>query len=257
MDYKEDSTGLAPVQGVQAGCHSFLWSAPEDRCTECDKNRIWVRNAQGWIGQNANHDEVLPYLIRSPFSATHLATERAIVAPSCLDAYTYDMERELHPRTQVYPEVLKSGIVDVLAWHPGEWSPHTARFLGKAMAHDDPEVRASAAELLSTKLASVISAEVASQEWAQIDDVILGRWAASLADAATLNPVFVRDLLTSLLPQLDRKTRDIAKLIKLLHNVRLQTGQDDVDKQLLEWLSEYKGKTKAATAAAEILKEAK
>ena len=257
VDFQEDSTGLAPVQGVQAGCHRFLWSAPEDRCTECNENRIWVRTAQGWIGQNANHDEALPYLIRSPFSATHLATERAIVAPSCLDAYTYDMERELNPRTESYPVVLKPDIVDVLAWHPGEWSPHTARFLGKAMAYDDPEVRAGAAELLSTKLASAISAEVAAQEWAQIEGVILGRWAASLADAATLNPVFVRDLLTFLLPQLDRKTRDIAKLIELLRNVRLQTGQRDVDKQLLEWLSEYKGKTKAATAAAAILKEAK
>lgn len=255
VDYEEDSTGLVSVQGVQSGCNRFQWTLPEDRCTQCDKNRVWVRTAQGWKGHNEHHDEVLPYLVLGSFNAADSPAERAIVAPTCLDAYTYDMERDLDAGMSIHPDVQEPGIVDVLAWHPGEWSPHTARFLGKAMANVHPEVRVVAAELVATSLPLAIEAGVTAQEWAQIDNVKLGRWANSLADAATLNPTYVRDLLAQLLPQLDRKARDIAKLIELLRNVRVQTGQRDVHKQLLEWLESFSGKTKAAQAAAALLKE--
>lgn len=255
VDYQEDTTGLAPVQGVQAGCHSFLWSAPQDRCTECIESRMWVRTKEGWLNQNAEHDDELPYLISSPFNATHSPAECAIMAPSCLDVYTYDLERDLDSGLSTFPDRQDPEILEVLRWHPGAWSPHTARFLGKAMANVDPEMRTIAAELVATKLAAAVGAEVAAQQWAQIDDIILGRWAASLTDAATLNPVFVHDLLTLLLPQLDRKARDVGKLIELLRNVRLQTGQRDVAKQLREWLQTFSGKSKAAQAATALLKE--
>lgn len=256
LDYQEDTTGLVPVQGAQAGCHCYLYEkAPKPCDSYRHKNRIWERTARGWQSSEGGHDTVLPHLLSSPFNAVDSPAARAIVAPSCLDLYTYEMEPTLNLGLTSLPEVQESGIVDVLAWHPGEWTPHTAKFLGMALAHFDPEVRSIAAEIVATKLASAIAAEVAAQQWAQIDNVILGRWAASLTDAATLNPAFVRDLLTFLLPQLDRKTRDMAKLIELYRNVRLQTGHVGVDKRMREWLESFSGKSKAAQAAAALLKE--
>ena len=256
VDYQDDNTGYVPVQGVRAGCDCILLTPPEDRCTQCGASRVWVRTEQGWKDRSAKREEALPFLVSSPYSATHLPAERAIVAPSCVDAYTHDMEDDLDGGLSSYPEKQDPGIVDVLTWHPGTWSRHTARFLGKAMANVDPEMRAIAAELVATTLPEAIEADTTAREWAQIDNVILSRWAASLADAATLNPTYVHGILAHLLPQLDHKSRDLGKLIELFRNVRLDTGSRELDAALCEWLDAFSGKSKAAQEAAALLKEA-
>lgn len=255
VDFQEDSTGRVPLQGVRAGCDCVLWTPPEDRCTGCGESRVWLRTSQGWKHQSTQLEEKLPFLASAPFSPTYSPAGRAIVAPSCLDAYTHDMESDLDGGMSNYPEKQDPAVVDVLTWHPGEWSPHTSRFLGKAMAHKDTEVRAIAAELLATALAREIGAETAAHEWSQLEDVILGRWAASLEDAATLNPIYVCDLLAQLLPKLDHKSRDLGKLIELYRNVRLATGESELGAGLREWLANFNGKSKAALAASALLKE--
>ena len=172
-----------------------------------------------------------------------------------MDAYTHDMESGLDDGMSNNPEKQDPAIVDVLTWHPGEWSPHTARFLGKAMANKDTEIRAIATELVATALPRAIGADTAAHEWSQLEDVILGRWAASLEDAATLNPTYVCGLLAQLLPQLDHKARDLGKLIELYRNVRLATGESELGAELREWLATFSGKSKAALAASALLKE--
>lgn len=256
VDYQEDTTGLAPQQSVQAGCHHRLWALSEPCRSTCHWDLTWVRTAQGWQHQSTHHDAKLLRLTDSPFNAARVPAASAIVAPTCLDAYTHNRECDLDAGMMSRPRRQYPDIVEVLTWHPGAWSPHTARFLGKAMANSDAEVRTVAAELVATKLPSACDAFATAQQWAQCEDVILSRWAASLADTATLNPVFVRDLLTYLLPQMDRETRDIGKLIELYRNVRLQTGHVGVDKQMREWLEALTGTSKAAKAAQAIVKEA-
>ena len=256
VDFQEDSTGRVPLQGVRVGCDCVLWTPPEDRCPGCGEGGVWLRTSQGWKHQSTQLEEKLPFLASAPFGVTYSPAGRAIVAPSCLDAYTLDMEDDLDGGMSNYPEKQDPDIVDVLTWHPGEWSPHTARFLGKAMAHKDTEVRAIATELVATSLPRAIGADTAAHEWSKLGDVILGRWAASLADASTLNPTYVCDLLAQLLPQLDHKTRDLGKLIELYRNVRLETGESELGAELREWLATFSGKSKAALAASALLKEA-
>ena len=255
VDFQEDSTGHVPLQGVRVGCDCVLWSPPEDRCPGCGESRVWLRTSQGWKHQGTQLEEELPFLASAPFSVTYSPAGRAIVAPSCLDAYTHDMESGLDDGMSNNPEKQDPAIVDVLTWHPGEWSPHTARFLGKAMANKDTEIRAIATELVATALPRAIGADTAAHEWSQLEDVILGRWAASLEDAATLNPTYVCGLLAQLLPQLDHKARDLGKLIELYRNVRLATGESELGAELREWLATFSGKSKAALAASALLKE--
>lgn len=256
VDFQEDSTGRVPLQGVRAGCDCVLWTLPEDRCPGCGESGVWLRTSQGWKHQSTQLEEKLPFLASAPFSVTYSPAGRAIVAPSCLDAYTHDMEDDLDEGMSNNPEKQDPAIVEVLTWHPGEWSPHTSRFLGKAMANKDTEIRAIAAELVATSLPRAIGADTAAKEWSQLEDVILGRWAASLEDAATLNPTYVCDLLAQLLPQLDHKSRDLGKLIELYRNVRLATGESELGAELREWLATFSGKSKAALAASALLKEA-
>lgn len=214
------------------------------------------RTTDGWDAFDTEEG----FWIRAPRNPSRwdnpdLPARVAMLAPSCMDFYTYAW-LETMVDSQYAAEYHSEYAVEVLSWHPGEWTFHTAAFLGLALHVPDQGTRSRAAELVATRLAHSIPAATAAEAWAQFDEIKFGRWATGLTDAATLNPTYVRDLLAQLLPRLDHKARDVAKLIELYRNVRIETGAPELDAALREWLEGFSGKSKAAQAAAALLKEA-
>nr|VDG63357.1 Uncharacterised protein [Streptococcus thermophilus] len=248
----ESEQALAPVI-VQAKKYTYAQYATTE--PSIFSGHTFRRTVNGW----EDFDTEEGFWLQAPpnpdnWQNPDLAARVAMMAPSCTDFYTYawlETMRTAHDGAG-YPI---EHVIDVLFWHPGEWTFHTAAFVGLALHLPSREARARAAELTATRLAHSIPADTVAEAWVQFDDIKLGRWAAGLTDAATINPSYVRDLLDHLLPRLDHKARDLAKLIELYRNVRLQTGHVGVDKRMREWLESFSGKSKAAQAAAALLKE--
>lgn len=79
------------------------------------------------------------------------------------------------------------------------------------------------------------------------------RWASSLADAAQLNPGAVVDLLTALLPRLDRTTRGVGALLGVVVDESLRLHRPLTDAALAAWLSGFTGSSAAARSARSLL----
>lgn len=85
----------------------------------------------------------------------------------------------------------------------------------------------------------------------------LNRWAESLSDAAAISASGRRsviDLLTLLLPRLDRSGAGIALLLEVLDDECRRAGAAPSDGDLLAWLNGFTGSSKAAKAAKSIVR---
>lgn len=79
------------------------------------------------------------------------------------------------------------------------------------------------------------------------------RWAPALQDAATLNPRAVIDLLSELLPSLERKTRGMGTLLNVLLDESLRAGHGVLDDLLRSWLQGFSGASTATKSAKMLL----
>jgi hypothetical protein len=145
-------------------------------------------------------------------------------------------------------------VLRVLSRHPGAWTAETAQLVALGMAARRPEVRAQAAELLAAAVPARISPAGAAAGFAACaPECILTRWAGSFADAATMAPGAVVDVLTVLLPQLDPRARGIGALIAVALEESVRTGRQASDPALRAWLGRFTGSSGAARTARALL----
>ena len=146
------------------------------------------------------------------------------------------------------------GLLRALAAHPGAWSAETAQLVALGMAAQRAELRAQAVELLAAAVPARLDAATMAQGFAACAPaIVLGRWAQSFADAASLAPLAVIEVLTRLLPQLEPKARGTGALITLLLDESLRHARPVTDEQLRAWLSGIRGSSAAARAAKALL----
>lgn len=147
------------------------------------------------------------------------------------------------------PAVLKA-----LAKHPGQWSSDTVQLVAQGMATKQVELRALACELLAAAIPARLDASVAAEGFAACaPSIVLSRWADALADAASLAPMAVIDLLTHLLPRLEPKERGIGSLMNLLLDESLRHARPVRHAALRDWLGQFKGSSAAAKSAKALL----
>ena len=145
-------------------------------------------------------------------------------------------------------------VLRALAEHPGTWTPLTAQVLALGCSATQAGVRAQAAELLAAALPARIDAGDAAAGFEACAPACLPtRWASSLADAAQLNPGAVVDLLTALLPRLDRTTRGVGALLGVVVDESLRLHRPLTDAALAAWLSGFTGSSAAARSARSLL----
>ncbi|WP_312431250.1 DUF6493 family protein [Achromobacter sp.] len=145
-------------------------------------------------------------------------------------------------------------VLRVLAVHPGVWQPETVQLLALGMSAKQAEVRAQAVEVFAAAIPDRVDATVAAQAYAACAPaIVLTRWAASFADAATLAPVAVIAVLGGLLPRLDAKARGIGSLLTVLLDESLRHAHPVGDAGLRGWLAGFTGTSAAAKAAKALL----
>lgn len=145
-------------------------------------------------------------------------------------------------------------VLRVLALHPGAWQPETVQLLALGMASKQAEVRAQAVEVFAAAIPQRVDATVAAQAYAACSPaIVLTRWAASFADAATLAPAAVIAVLGGLLPRLDSKARGIGSLLTVLLDESLRHAHPVADADLRGWLAGFTGASAAAKAAKALL----
>lgn len=118
------------------------------------------------------------------------------------------------------------------------------------------EYRLMATDTLVVLLGDTLSVADAADGFAQAaPECTLTRWSRSFADATELSPVLIGDLLTALLPKLERKTRGMAQLLGVLAEVQARVQQSVTDEALRDWLSGFTGSSKATKSAKALLAE--
>lgn len=148
----------------------------------------------------------------------------------------------------------EEAVLDVLSWHPGSWTPETAQLVALGMAATRREVRARAVELLIAAVPARVSVgDVAAGFAACAPACVLTRWSGSFSDAASLAAGPVVDVLTALLPHLDRRARGVGSLLTVLLDESIRLGRATSDPTLRTWLSAFTGASAAATAARSLL----
>ncbi|MDO5083677.1 MAG: DUF6493 family protein [Arachnia propionica] len=144
-------------------------------------------------------------------------------------------------------------VLPQLLGHPGAWTPETAQLLAFALSGKS-EIQALAVELLVAVVPGRLGVEDTAAGMAAAAPVcVLNRWTSSLTDAAALNPGMVVDLLTALLPRVDRGLRGIGGLLQLLLDEQLRLGRVTEDGALREWLAGFTGSSAAAKTAKKLL----
>ncbi|MDO5066467.1 MAG: DUF6493 family protein [Propionibacteriaceae bacterium] len=155
---------------------------------------------------------------------------------------------------EVAPRQLDALSLELLTRHPGRWDEAAGACVALGLASRHQAVRASAAELVASKVPGRLRAEQLATAMAdQVSNVVLSRWAGSLADAAGLNPDAVIDVLTALLPKLEHGATGVAKLLTLLHDEQTRKGRSTMDAALRGWLEQFSGSSAAAKAARQLL----
>lgn len=142
-------------------------------------------------------------------------------------------------------------VLSALAGHPGAWTAETVQVVALGMAAQPTPLRAQAAELLAAAVPTRIGVTAAAAGFAGCAPaIVLTRWAGSFADAAGLAPAAVVDLLTALLPRLDRTSRGLGALLTVLLDESLRLGRRAEDPALRDWLAGFTGSSAAKTAKA-------
>lgn len=182
-----------------------------------------------------------------------LLQEAALATPG----YLYPFELLSH-RVMLYSLTHSLGdeseIMKVLLWHEGEWSARTVELIALGLAAQKPETRLVAGEVLAMGVPARFPLQETVKVFAETaSKVILTRWASSLSDVAVMTPYMVRDLLVEMLPQLDSKQRGIGDLLELLLDLVKRTYGFELTDDFAAYLGTFKGKSKAGTAASNLL----
>jgi len=146
-------------------------------------------------------------------------------------------------------------LMAVLAAHPGTWTAETVQLVALGMSAGQAPLRAQAAELLVAAVPARLAVAQAASGFADCAPAcMLARWAASFTDVARIDPGLVVQLLSALLPRLDRTTRGIGALLTVLLDESLRIGAGAPSPALREWLAGFTGASAAAKAAKALLR---
>lgn len=159
----------------------------------------------------------------------------------------------MHSAAQEGAEHRAALLLSTLAAHTGLWSSETAQIVALGLSAVQVPHRIQAAELFAAAIPARISASDAAAGFSRCAPAcLLTRWAAALEDAATLNPGAVIALLSELLPRLERKTRGMGALLKVLLDESLRSGHVLLNGSLRSWLEGFSGSS-APTKTARML----
>ncbi|MDR1633913.1 MAG: DUF6493 family protein [Bifidobacteriaceae bacterium] len=140
---------------------------------------------------------------------------------------------------------------------PGRLGQIGALCLLAGLAVSTAAVRQEAIEWFAEAVPERVSMELLAEQFAfAAPGVHLHRWAASLADAASISPATAaqtRELLTKALPGVARTQRRLADLLRLLLEESIRAAVPVADQTLREWLSAFAGSGGAAKAARQLL----
>lgn len=146
-------------------------------------------------------------------------------------------------------------LLEVLAAHPGTWTAETVQLVALGMSAGQAPLRAQAAELLVAAVPARLAVAQAARGFADCAPAcVTTRWAASFTDVARIDPGLVVQLLSALLPRLDRATRGIGALLTVLLDESLRIGAGAPSPALREWLASFTGASAAAKAAKALLR---
>ena len=246
-------------------CIRIKWQADESEAKKPSGEPMWTwwRPAI-FAGELTAPSIDLPGLIASVPHSSSLDTEisaleMGAVALSCPSSTLPIVAAGISPLTAAVSEATPVGeevTLDVLSWHPGGWTSETVQLVALGMSAKRHEIRAQAVELLVAAVPGRIAVDDAAAAFAACAPAcILTRWASSCADAASLSAECVVDLLTALLPRLDRRTRGIGSLLAVLLDESVRRGTVTSDPALRAWLSEITGTSAAARAARALLRD--
>lgn len=141
-----------------------------------------------------------------------------------------------------------------LAVHLGAWTSETAQLLALGMGAKQSDQRALAVELFAAGIPGRLDTELAAEGFGRCAELVVAtRWAAAFADAATLAPHTVIDLLTSLLPRLDPKMRGVGSIMNVLLDESLRQSRPVTYAALRDWLARFTGSSAAAKFAKALL----
>lgn len=143
-----------------------------------------------------------------------------------------------------------AAVLTALANHPGSWTAETGQLVALGMSAVEASLKAQAAELFAATIPTRLSATDAAEGFAAcMPACILTRWASSFSDAATLAPDSVVDVLTALLPRLDRRTRGMGAILAVLLDESIRLGRSTDVPELRDWLADFVGSSAAAKTA--------
>lgn len=225
---------------------------------------VWWRPAifaDEATARSVEHPALIPSVPRPVHLDTETsALETAAVAlsspPSTLPLVAVGISPLAAAMDEATP-VGEEAVLDALSWHPGLWTPETVQLVALGMAAKRPEMRARAVELLVAAVPDRISAEDAAAGFAACAPAcVLTRWSASMSDAASLAAGPVVDVLTALLPLLDRRARGVGSLLTVLLDESIRLGRASSDPALRAWLSGFTGASAAARCARALLGDA-
>lgn len=148
-------------------------------------------------------------------------------------------------------------VLTALAEHGGAWTSATAELVALGLAASRAEIRAQAAELLVAAVPTRISvADFAVGMANCAEAAVPNRWATSLTDAAAISSHgagVVIDVLTLLLPSVDRGRRGLGKILTVLLDESIRAGRNAADPRLRDWLAGFAGSSETARTARRLL----
>lgn len=172
---------------------------------------------------------------------------------------------DTHPFTVTASGVLEHGlswdvnrnvraVLDRMELQPVPVTVDEAVALAYGLSDMRAEYRLMATDTLVVLLGGTLSVADAVDGFAQAaPECTLTRWSRCFADAADLSPALVCDLLTALLPRLDRKERGMAQLLGVLAEVQARLRRPVSDPALRDWLGGFTGSSKATKTAKALL----
>lgn len=150
-------------------------------------------------------------------------------------------------------------VLTALAAHQGTWTSVTSQLLALGLSADRAEVRAQSAELLLQAVPTRVSPEMFAAAMAECHEACkLTRWAAALKDAAGISARgsrIVVDVLSHLLPRLDRGAQGVGTLLGLLLDETIRS-ELPIDAALRTWLGGFTGASGTAKTAKALLARA-
>jgi hypothetical protein len=149
-------------------------------------------------------------------------------------------------------------VLDALGAHPGRLGRLSTTALAAGLTASKADQRARAVDAVQAlhQQGRLSAADLGEGLRHLVGPAKLTRWATSLRDLAATNRaggLLVRGALAAALPAIDSGTRGVHALTELLHEELLQ-AEAPTPAELRPWLSQFAGSSRAAKAAALLLK---